>query len=295
MSHPLSHRLPLPRILLCALVPLALAGCGRGADDDASLAVDEASAYLQASQETGDIGADAVVAADDTSVGALADEDVAMSTGDATDDGSPCDFQARRQQVLAKYDANGDGHLDRAELRALRADLVEDGLRPRRWALGTRARAWAFWRVRWAFDEDGSHSLDAEERASLVDAMEARCERLHAQRLEHFDANHDGQLDDAERAAAREAARQRWAELRAALLAKYDANGNGQLDDAERAQLRADRVAAAQARRAQLVAQYDTDGDGRLSVAEALPLRKALQQRIIEGKDAERDGTPSAP
>jgi Ca2+-binding EF-hand superfamily protein len=287
MSRTSSHR-RLLAAALCFTLPLGLAACG-GSQGDEDLYIGEAAAFLSTSEEGGDIGADAAVDADATSVQGMADEEADSAGQQPTDNGGLCDFSARRQAVLEKYDADGDGQLSRAELNALKEDLGErrDTVRPRLAQLGERARQWAFWRVRWAFDEDGSGTLSTEERAALVDAMEARCERLRAERLEKFDTNGDGKLDEAERQAARQAVLAKWRARRDALLAQYDTNGNGVLDDGERIALRRDRVAAAQERRAALLATYDTNGDGRLSTEEALPLRKELQRRIVEGRDSE--------
>ena len=274
---------------LCFALPLGLAACGDGNTSEEELYVGEAAAFLESSEEGGSIGADAVADADTTTVQSIAAEEVDGLTQEPVDTGNACDFSARRQAVLEKYDDNGDGTLNRAELAELKADLGErrDTIRPRLAQVGPRARHWAFWRVRWAFDEDGSGTLSAEERAELVDAMEARCERLRAERLERFDTNGDGKLDEAERQAARQAVLARWQARRQELLAKYDTNGNNVLDDGERLALRQDRIAAAQERRATLLATYDTNGDGVLSTAEALPLREEIQRRIIEGRDAE--------
>ncbi|MCY1019416.1 calcium-binding protein [Pyxidicoccus sp. MSG2] len=282
-----SHR-RLLAAALCFTLPLGLVACGKDAAEE-DLAVGEAAAFLTASEEGGDIGGDAVADADTTAMQSMATEDVDTINQEPTDEGNLCDFSARRQEVLEKYDADGDGTLSRAELAELKGDLGErrDTVRPRLAQLRQRARNWAFWRVRWAFDEDGSGTLSAEERTALVDAMEARCERLRDERLEKFDANDDGKLDESERLAARQAVRAHWQEKRQALLAEYDTNHNSMLDEGERLTLRQDRVAAAQARRATLMATYDTNGDGTLSTAEALPLREEIQRRIIEGRDAQ--------
>lgn len=287
MNRTSSHR-RLLAAALCLTLPLGLAACGDGASEQ-DLYVGEAAAFLASSEEGGNIGADAVADAEATAVQAMATEEVDAVNQEPVDNGGLCDFSARRQAVLERYDDDGDGTLSRAELAELRADLGErrDTIRPRLAQVGPRARHWAFWRVRWAFDEDGSGTLSAEERAALVDAMEARCERLRTERLEQFDANDDGRLDEAERQAAREAVRARWQAWRQELLTRYDTNRNGVLDDGERLALRQDRVAAAQERRAALLATYDTNGDGVLSTAEALPLREEIQRRIIEGRDAQ--------
>jgi Ca2+-binding EF-hand superfamily protein len=269
---------------LCFALPLGGVACSP-APEEAELAVGEAAAYISASEESGDIGADAVVDASAETLTSIAAEDVDTATEAPADSAGVCDFSARRQEVLEKYDANQDGKLDRAELRALKGDL-DTQTNPRFARAGLRLRRWAFWRVRWAFDEDGDKVLSAEERTAMVDAMEARCQRLHQQALEKYDTNHDGTLDDAERQAARQAFRTAWAQKRQELLATYDTNGNGVLELSERAALREDRLEAARARRQALVAQYDTNHDGRLSTEEALPLRQELQRRIIEGNDA---------
>ncbi|NTX56684.1 calcium-binding protein [Myxococcus sp. CA039A] len=274
---------------LCFTLPFGLTACGDDVPDETTRYVGEAASYLTAAEEDGALGADAVADTDATQQGAMADEDVSGLETEPTDDGQACDFSEHRRTVLAKYDDDGDGALNARELRELKADVGErrDTLRPRLTQLGRRARHWAFWRVRWAFDENGDGALSAEERTALVDAMEARCQRLRTERLEQHDTNGDGTLDEAERQAAREARRARWEARRQERLGTYDANDNGVLDAGERVALRQDRVEAAQERRATLLATYDTNGDGRLSTEEALPLRQDIQRRIIEGRDAE--------
>lgn len=274
---------------LCFTLPFGLAACGEDVPDETTQYVGEAASYLTAAEEDGALGADAVADTDASQREAMADEDVGGLETEPTDDGKTCDFSAHRQAVVEKYDDDGDGKLSVRELRELKADVGErrDTLRPRLAQLGRRARHWAFWRVRWAFDENGDNALSAEERVALVDAMEARCQRLRTERLEQHDTNGDGSLDESERQAARVARRARWEARRQERLVTYDTNDNGVLDAGERVALRADRVEAAQERRATLLATYDTDGDGRLSTAEALPLRQDIQRRIIEGRDAE--------
>jgi Ca2+-binding EF-hand superfamily protein len=225
---------------LCFTLPLATVACN-ASPEESELAVGEAAAFLSASEESGDIGAEAVADASSETLTAMSAEDV---------------------------------------------DLAADGRTPRFARQGLRMRNWAFWRVRWAFDENGDKVLSTEERTALVDAMEARCERLRQQALEKYDTNQDGTLDESERTAARQAIRAAWEQKRQELLAQYDTNANGTLELTERAQLREDRVAAARARRQELLAQYDTNKDGRLSPEEALPLRQEIQRRIIEGHGA---------
>lgn len=269
---------------LCLALPLGSVACN-SAPEEEELVTGEAAAYLTTSEESGDIGADAVVDTSTDTLSPMMTESVDTATEAPPESAGQCDFSARRQEVLEKYDTNQDGRLDRAELRVLKEDLTP-GRTPGFTRPGLRLRPWAFWRVRWAFDEDGNGTLSTEERAALVDALEARCQRLRQQFLEKYDTNQDGTLDEAERTAARQALRAAWEQKRQELLAKYDANANGVLELTERAQIREDRIAAARAQRQALLAQYDTNQDGRLSPEEALPLRKEIQRRIIEGHGA---------
>ncbi|MFY2563493.1 calcium-binding protein [Corallococcus terminator] len=288
MNRVTTHR----RILaaaLCFTLPFGLTACGDDVPDETARYVGEAASYLTAAEEDGALGADAVADTNASQREAMADEDVGGLETEPTDEGKTCDFSAHRQAVVEKYDDDKDGQLSVRELRELKADVGEqrDAPRPRLAQLGRRARHWAFWRVRWAFDENGDGALSAEERGALVEAMEARCQRLRTERLEQHDTNGDGSLDEAERQAARVARRARWEARRQERLVTYDTNDNGVLDAGERVALRTDRVEAAQERRATLLAAHDTNGDGRLSTEEALPLRQDIQRRIVEGRDAE--------
>jgi Ca2+-binding EF-hand superfamily protein len=270
---------------LCLALPLGGVACN-ASPEEADLAVGEAAAYLSASEESGDIGGDAVADASAETLGTMISEDLDTATEAQADGSTVCDFSARRQEVLEKYDTNHDGKLDRAELRVLKGDL-DAQTNPRFARTGLRLRRMAFWRVRWAFDENGDRVLSTEERTAMVDAMEARCQRLRQQVLEKYDTNQDGTLDETERQAAREARLAAWQQKRQALLAQYDTNTNGVLELTERVALREDRLEAARARRQALLAQYDTNKDGQLSTEEALPLRQELQRRIIEGHNAD--------
>ncbi|MHC4667725.1 MAG: EF-hand domain-containing protein [Planctomycetota bacterium] len=83
------------------------------------------------------------------------------------------DREARRAELIQKYDANGDGQLDETE----RAKLRED----------RRAK------ILEEFDTDGDGQLGQEERQA---AHAKSRERRRAKILEKFDANGDGQLDE---------------------------------------------------------------------------------------------------
>jgi hypothetical protein len=279
---PLRHTL---LSLSLTAVALTTAGCQGALTEDEQL-VGEASSYLTAADESGEPAQDAVGAEDDSALGAAADE-TSVLPGEPGDGDGVCDFGARRARVMARYDANGDGHLGPVERQQLKADLEARTGHPVALRLAIAHRVHVLKRVKWVFDENNDGVLSADERTALVDAMQARCERLKAQVVARFDADGDGVLNAAERQAAKDAFWARAQAARQAVLAQYDANGNGVLDDGERLVLRADRLAAWQARKAAVKAQFDTDGDGVLSDAEKQALKQAIQQRIIEGRDAE--------
>ncbi len=261
-------------------VSLSLSAC-QGALSPTELAVDEAAAALTVAEEGSELSEEAAVA-EGPAEGALdADERAALPSAEAAP--GVCDFEGRRAQVLARYDANGNQRLDPAERQTLRSELAPGDRLLARFALPFRARALP--RLHWVFDADSDRQLSDDERTALVDALEARCERVRARVLATFDENGDGALNDAEKDAARAAARARLAAARSQLLARYDANANGQLDPAERAQLKADLEARWQAKQGQLLARYDVNGDGRLSAQEAAPLKAAVAQRIAEGRE----------
>jgi hypothetical protein len=272
-------------LLTLSLAAASLGGlaCGRGAMPEDETVVGQASAALELSDESGDVTADAVGGESDLVSAASADESAALPEMSAGASGV-CDLQGRRQRVLARYDTNTNGQLDPAEVQALKADLADRSFAVR---FGVAHRRHVLRRLHWVFDENADGQLSADERTALVDTLEARCERIKAQVLARFDANANGRLDETERQAAKEALRARVQAFRAQVLSRYDANGNGVLDDGERAALRDDRSAAFRARRAELVAQFDANGDGALDAAETASLKQAIQQRVVEGRDAE--------
>ncbi|MFZ5440244.1 MAG: calcium-binding protein [Myxococcota bacterium] len=256
-------------------------GCAGGALPDEETLVGEASSALTVAEETGDVTADAAISED-----AVADESIALPEMPADADGV-CDLEGRRARILARYDADGSGRLEAAERQALRADLEARVGHPFAVRFALRHRAHVMDRLRWVFDENFDGQLSSDERTAMIDALEARCQRIRANLLERFDANHDGSLDATERQAVKDAFLARVRAQRQQILDQYDANQNGVLDEGERAALRADRLAAWEARKAQVKAQFDANGDGTLDQAERLALKQAIQQRIIDGRDAE--------
>jgi hypothetical protein len=275
-------------LLTLSLTAVSFTGlaCQSGAMTEDQTLVGEASSALTVAEESGDVTADAVGGENATELAASGDEAAALPENPADADGV-CDLDARRTRVLAHYDANGNGRLDPAERQALKADLEARVGHPLAVRFGLAHRAFVMKRLHWVFDSNNDGSLSSDERTAMIDALEARCERIRANVLAHFDANGDGTLDATEKQAAKDALVARLQARRQQLLTQYDANGNGALDEAERLQLRDDRIAAFQAHRAEVVAQFDLNHDGTLDDAEKTALKQAIVSRIIEGRDAE--------
>jgi Ca2+-binding EF-hand superfamily protein len=270
---------------LLTLSLTALPACQGPAMTEEETLVGEASAALTVADESGDVTADAVGGEDPAMLAASGDESALLPQSPEGD--GVCDLGARRQRVLARYDANGDGRLGPVERNALRDDLQARTGHPIALRFGVMHRAHVIKRLKWVFDADLDGALSSDERTAMLDALEARCQRIRANVLARFDVNADGALDATEKQAAKDALVARVQARRAQVLTQYDVNGNGVLDEGERTQLRADRIAAFQARRATVVAQFDVNDDGTLDATERTALKQAIAQRIFEGRDAE--------
>ena len=275
-------------LLTLSLTALSVGGlaCQSGTMTEDETLVGEASSALTVAEESGDVTADAVASQDPGELTATGDDAAALPEVPGGADGV-CDLGARRARVLARYDANGDGHLGPDERQALKEDLEARVGHPVALRFGLQRRAHVIKRLQWVFDSDLDGSLSSDERTAMIDALEARCERVRANVLARFDANGDGSLDATEKQAAKDAFVARLQAARQQVLTRYDANANGVLDEGERVALRTDLVAAWRTRRAEVVAQFDVNHDGTLDDAEKTALKSAIVQRIIDGRDAE--------
>jgi hypothetical protein len=116
--------------------------------------------------------------------------------------GPPSDGEPRpsREEVMNRFDADGDGTLNEAEREAMREAMPKHGHhgkpgRPSREEILER------------YDADGDGELNEEERAALREDREARREERRQQMLERFDADGDGELSEEERETLRETLR----------------------------------------------------------------------------------------
>ncbi|MBI4818453.1 MAG: hypothetical protein HY791_19460 [Deltaproteobacteria bacterium] len=280
-------------IALSAVFGLGVACGGTATEnlDDDTVAVGEAEAYLTVSEEDPAVAEEAIGGMDDSTIEGAVDEEVSTepSADDAVEPAS-CELGGRRARILAQYDVNQDGKLDRAERQTLRADLEASGEdHPRIKALVKHFRRAVIKRVHWAFDINGDHVLDDAERQELLDALQSRCEVRKARLLERFDANGDGQLDQAERQAVKEARKARLLAKRQEVLAEFDANGDGKLDLQERRAWRQSVIEAWKTKRQQIKAEFDANGDGTLDETERAALKAAIRERVANGRGAQEE------
>jgi hypothetical protein len=167
-----------------------------------------------------------------------------------------------RQLMVERFDANGNGVLDPAELDEARAA-----------ARTFRAL------VKGQIDTNDDGRVDRGERRDArtrtVDAEDRREERL----LERYDTNRNGILDADEETAARSAGE----EVRQRTREKLDVNGDGTIDASERE--------AARAAAEQRQDPADSDESGTLSAQERRQAREAFVQRF----DLNRNGRLDPP
>ena len=92
-----------------------------------------------------------------------------------------------REEVMKKFDKDGDGKLSKEEKAELRKQMAERGA-------GRKIPPF----IMQKFDKDGDGKLSQDERADARKAMEAR----RAEMIERFDKDGDGKLNEEERKAA---------------------------------------------------------------------------------------------
>ncbi len=133
------------------------------------------------------------------------------------------------------------------------------------------------------FDKDGDGRLNAEERATAMQAIKNKSADLNELRKKHvddimkkFDKDGDSKLDTAELSVFLDEQRKMFEERRRRMgprrnftppkeiLEKFDKDGDGKLSAEERRAMFKD----AREKREALIKKYDTDGDGKLSESE---------------------------
>ena len=108
------------------------------------------------------------------------------------------DREARRAEMKAKFDVDGDGTLNKTERQAAREAHKQRRIE----------------RI------DGDGTISDKERSAAKDKHRAKM-------IERFDADGDGELNEAERSVAKEKHREK-------MLKRFDTDGDGELNDTER-------------------------------------------------------------
>ncbi len=137
---------------------------------------------------------------------------------------APQDGRVSREDMMKKYDRNGDGKLDETERNALREEIMKSraGTPEGRGAVQTRPGANREAMIK-EFDKDGDGKLsDTERQVAMVELRkryqaqvlpgrpgvpDARASYNREEVLKQYDKDGDGKLNDTERAAMRDATR----------------------------------------------------------------------------------------
>lgn len=194
----------------------------------------------------------------------------AAKSGDSELLGRTEDWEKRRAEVIAKYDANKDGKLTGEERRA----------------------AWNDIRKQWAtkaFDADNNGELDEQEAAAMKKAEaegKAIYDRWRSDWVKKYDADGDGELSEEESKVAREKVAAEFRKLGENWRSKWDADGDGELSDEERKVMRE----SVRTRAEQLRKEIDADGDGRITGQET----QAFWSKLKKTYDIDGDGTLSS-
>lgn len=165
----------------------------------------------------------------------------AESAPPADDSASPASSHARLDQIVQRFDRNGDGKLDETEKAAAKAAMGGED----KSAGGLRDRMIEH------FDKNGDGQLDDAEKQEARAAREKRQAGggptntpaaapagpagpggRAGEAMKRFDKNGDGKLDETERAEADQAARTRLEQTPRA-LERFDTDKDGKLNDAE--------------------------------------------------------------
>lgn len=132
----------------------------------------------------------------------------------SAEDTAPARGNSPRQEMLAHFDANGDGKLDETERAAAREAGQESG------------------RLQGAFMQ----GYDADGNGTLSDAEKAKAQADWKAFVAKHDTDGNGQLSRAESKAAREAWAKEHPEAAARLRAAVDKDGDGTISRKERRQ-----------------------------------------------------------
>jgi len=193
-------------------------------------------------------------------------ESAAAKEAQARWDQRVAEWGETRDQMLKKYDADGNGRLEGEE----------------------RTAAWRDLRQQWSekrFDANGDGKLDEKEQAAMKEAeAEARAtyDGWRREWVKRYDKDGDGRLSEEERQVGYDDLAKDVRAMREQWMAKWDADGDGQMSEQERQVMR-DSV---RQRAAELRKEMDADGDGRVTGQEM----RAFWEKLKEMYDTDEDG-----
>ncbi|MFC4993047.1 EF-hand domain-containing protein [Rubritalea tangerina] len=217
-----------------------------------------------------------------------------------------------REDLLKRFDADGDGSISEEERRAMREARAE---RAKPGFHGDRERG--DWRKRSAhggrfdkevmerFDKDGDGKLSDEERKEARDAIAkrygSRGDKMQKELLKRFDKDGDGKLSEDERRELRRSWEKRkrghseWMEqAKKRFMLQFDEDGDGQLSEEEKAKAKEVIAERMSELKKELIEKYDLDGDGTLSEEERKTAHEKEKAEMLERFDADGDGTLNA-
>jgi Ca2+-binding EF-hand superfamily protein len=209
-----------------------------------------------------------------------------------------------KEEMLKKYDTNGDGKLDAKETKAMKDEQAKEA--------ATKNPGASF---------PGAQNPEAGSPRTRPGGFGgADFEARRAEFEKRFDKNGDGKLDDEEKAAMEEARKQfagkrgpggiggpEGEARRAEFMKKYDTNGNGTIDEDERAAIQKDMGSRGgpggggfggpegEARRAEFMKRFDTNGDGTIDDEERAAMQKQFGQGGPGGFRGKRPGGANPP
>ena len=193
---------------------------------------------------------------------------MAIPTSERPDPFRACDAEGGFEALFDRYDADGDGRLDRPEEEEVTGSRGrgpdEEQMVMAQWALLVTI-----------YDTDGDGAISTTERADLLSDFTTRCESLQARLLAEYDTDGDGVLSDSEEETARAAIEAEMEAMRA------DHPEGGPPEPPEGGPPEAGTAPPVPP---PLLDEFDTDGDGSLSDAERTTLRDTMRARIRDGE-----------
>ena len=180
------------------------------------------------------------------------------------------DMFGRMEDMVKKYDLDGDGVLSAEERKAMR-----DAMR-------------AEFMSQMDLDGDGEISLEERVAASRERILNSDWgERISSR----FDEDGDGVLSESELAAMDASIMEREQERMARDLERYDTDGDGVLSPEERAVQQQQRDDREERRMQEFAAEFDEDGDGNLNEDERVSAFSTMRERMEVGQFLRRYDT----